>query len=206
MSLGRYLKKGLGFVGDAAKYALPFAAMIPGVNLGVGAAAGLGALAGGLGTMNDKKQGLGSYLKNAGFSGALSGAGAALSGAGRAGAVASTVASPAPAGAGMAAHGMALPRVASAIQPASATAAQGGNRLGSMLKQGANWLTDPQQGLQRTYMASQIAAPVLDSLAGPSEIERMEIEEYERKKRAREYMAPHLQQWMQNMPKSMRGF
>jgi hypothetical protein len=48
-------RKTLGTVGDVAKFALPAAAFIPGVNLGVGALAGLGAAAGAAGSLNDKR-------------------------------------------------------------------------------------------------------------------------------------------------------
>lgn len=48
------LRKILGGIGDVAKFALPAAAFIPGVNLGVGALAGLGAVAGGVGRLNDQ--------------------------------------------------------------------------------------------------------------------------------------------------------
>ena len=76
--------KGLGAIGDIAKKAAPIVGLVPGV--GTLAAAGLGAVGGGLGTLNDPGANFGNFLGNTAggaAGGALGGlAGGALGGIG----------------------------------------------------------------------------------------------------------------------------
>lgn len=71
------VKKALGGIGDVAKKVSGIAGFIPGIGTAISGIGG--ALGGALGTLNDEKQGIGNFLKNA-LGGAVGGIGGSLGG------------------------------------------------------------------------------------------------------------------------------
>lgn len=145
-------RSALGTVGDVAKFALPAAAFIPGVNIGVAGLAGLGAAAGAAGRLNDKRKDgsgryeaitLGNLAPAAAKGGITSGVGAYLGGAGAAANAGRLGATPGMVGlpsrlAGASSQGDALQRLL-----------RGGG-------QAVDWLTDKDQGASRTALMTSL--------------------------------------------------
>lgn len=158
MSFWGSIRKAIGDIGDVAKVALPIASFIPGVNLGVGALAGLGALSGAAGTLNDEG---GTNLGKALGQGALYGGTNALAGK----AIGVGAPGGGPANAGDALHNLLT---------------NGGKAV--------NYFTDPEKGLQRVALAKGVGDTVLGTMAGRAEGAEQDAERRAREERMREFI------------------